>query len=157
MTHTIWKAALAAVLCLSLAACSGGQEAQAPAAYDPAQTAQALLDSDAFSGELAEISRDAVPAYYGLDEAAVQDCLAYGSMAAGSEGFVAAVFTDESAAKAGAEALQDWVDLQKSAQSSYMPEEVAKLDKAILSQRGASVVLVVPNDADAAQAVLDGQ
>ena len=156
MCKKMWKAALAVVLCLTLGACSNGQQAQAPADYDPAAAAQALLDSDAFSGELSEISEDAVPAYYGLDEGSVQDCVAYGSMAAGSEGFVVAVFTDEAAAKTGVEALQAWVDLQKSAQSNYMPEEVAKLDKAILDQRGASAVLVVPNDADAAQTVLDG-
>lgn len=156
MNQKMWKTALAIVLCLALASCSNGAQDQAPAAYEPAATAQALLDSEAFSGELSEIGKDAIPAYYGLDESTVQDCVAYGSMAAGSEGFVVAVFTDEAAAKTGVEVLQAWVDLQKSAQSNYMPEEVAKLEKAIIDQRGASAVLVVPNDSSAAQAVLDG-
>ena len=45
---------------------------------------------------------------------------------------------------------------QKAALESYQPDEVSKLDKAILTQSGNTVVLVVAADADKAQSTLDG-
>ena len=55
---------------------------------------------------------------------------------------------------------QGWLEArvadQKTALESYQPDEVSKLDKAILTQSGNTVVLVVAADADKAQSTLDG-
>ena len=44
---------------------------------------------------------------------------------------------------------------QKEALASYQPDEVSKLDAAVLEQRGSSVLLAVANDADAARKAVD--
>ena len=44
---------------------------------------------------------------------------------------------------------------QKAALKDYQPEEVAKLDDAIVDRQGSSVLLVVAADRDLAQAALN--
>lgn len=145
---------LGAIFCLLLSGC--GEKAPAASAYDPAATAEALLNSQAFSGALEEIDKEMIPAYYGLDESTIQDGVAYGSLSAGAEEIVALTLKDEEGTKAAVEALKGRVETQKQALKDYQPEEVAKLDGAIVDQRGNSALLVVAADASAAQKVLDG-
>ena len=147
--------AMAAIFCLLLTGC-GEKAPAAVSAYDPAATAEALRASDAFSGALEEIDKEMIPTYYGLDEGSIQDAVAYGSLSAGAEEIVVLVLKDEDSAKAAVEALKARVEAQKQALKDYQPEEVAKLDGAIVDQRGNSALLVVAADASAAQAVLDG-
>ena len=145
---------LGAIFCLLLSGC--GEKAPAVSAYDPAATAEALLASQAFSGALEEIDKEMLPTYYGLDESTIQDGVAYGSLSAGAEEIVVLTLKDEEGAKAAVEALKGRVETQKQALKDYQPEEVAKLDGAIVDQRGNSALLVVAADASAAQKVLDG-
>ena len=63
--------------------------------------------------------------------------------------------TDEDAAKAALEALKGRVEDQIAALKDYQPEEVGKLDGAILDRQGTTVLLAVPASHDLAQAALD--
>ena len=60
--------------------------------------------------------------------------------------------TDEEAAEAARAALETRISDQRAAYESYIPEEVTKLDAAILDIRGSSVLLA---DIEAAEAALD--
>lgn len=144
--------ALAAALCLLLSAC-GEKAAQT---YDPAATAGALMESEAFSDALEALDKDVVAAYYGLDEGTLSDCAVYTSLTAGAEEIAVLTLSSEDAAKTALEALRGHVEDQKAALKDYQPGEVSKLDGAILDQRGSSALLVVAADKEAAQAVLDG-
>ena len=146
---------LGAICCLFLSAC-GEKAPAAPAAYDPSATAEALMASEAFSGALEEIDKEMIPAYYKLDESTIDDAVAYGSLSAGAEEIVVLTLKDEAGATAAVEALKARGETQKEALKDYQPQEVAKLDGAIVDQRGNSVILVVAADASAAQTVLDG-
>ena len=115
-------------LCLCLSACGGGGKTAAKS-YDPAATAQALLDSRAFTDTLDTLDKDTAAAMYGIDA---------------------------STAKTAKEALDKRVSDQIEALKSYMPAEVDKLNHAIVEQSGNTALLVVAADADAAQKVLDG-
>ena len=59
------------------------------------------------------------------------------------------------AAEAARTALEARISDQRAAYESYIPEEVTKLDAAILDIRGSSVLLVVAADIEAAEAALD--
>ena len=65
-------------------------------------------------------------------------------------------FRESDEVAAAMDALEKRVADQKAALESYQPDEVAKLDSAILEQRGSSVLLAVCADADAARAAIDG-
>lgn len=142
----------ALMLCLCLTACGGGQEG-----YDPETTAQALLDSGAFSQVLdtvdTETACDAL--YGGLDADTVEDGVVYASLSAGAEELAVLRLTDEDSAKTALAALEDRVAFQTEALRDYQPGEVGKLDSAIVEQKGNTVLLVVAADYDEAQAALD--
>ena len=138
-------------LCLCLAAC-GGDSAQS---YDPAATAQALLDSTAFSDALDSLDKDTAAALYGIDPATITDCAVYTSLSMGAEEIAVLTLTDEAAAQTAKTALDKRVSDQIAALESYMPDEVDKLNHAIVKQTGNSALLVVAADAGAAQSVLN--
>ena len=139
-------------LCLTLAACGGGNEEAA--AFDPAVTAQSLLDSGAFSDALEEVDASVAATLYGVDEADIADGVVYMSLSAGAEEIAVLVLSDADAAAAAMEGLEAHVADQRAALESYQPDEVSKLDGAILQQKGNSVLLAVCADPAAAKAVL---
>lgn len=142
---------LVVTLCLALSACSSS----AAQPFDPQATAKALLDSSAFSQPLEEMDQEtACGVLYHIESSGVTGCSVYTSLSAGAEEIAVLTFSSEDAAKTGLEALQQRVSDQKEALESYQPDEVGKLDNAILEQRGSSVLLVVANDKKAAEAVI---
>ena len=74
----------------------------------------------------------------------VEDCVVYASITAGAEEIAVLRMTDEDAAKAALEALKGRVEDQIAALKDYQPEEVGKLDGAILDRQGTTVLLAVP-------------
>lgn len=139
-------------LCLLLSACGSSE----PAPFDPAAAAQALQDSGAFSEPLEPIDQDlACGTLYDIDGETVTDCAVYTTPTAGAEELAVFTLTDETAASAALDALRQRVEEQSDVLRSYQPDEVGKLDNAILEQRGASVLLAVAADADAARSAVD--
>ena len=140
-------------LCLTLAACGGGNEETA--AFDPAVTAQSLLDSGAFSDALEEVDTSVAATLYGVDEADIADGAVYMSLSAGAEEIAVLVLSDADAAAAALEGLEAHVADQRAALENYQPDEVSKLDGAILQQKGSSVLLAVCADSEAAKAAIE--
>ena len=92
---------------------------------------------------------------YGVDEADITDGKVYMSLSAGAEEIAVLVMANETSAAAAMDGLEKRVADQKAALESYQPDEVSKLDGAILEQRGNSVLLAVCADAQAAQSALE--
>lgn len=154
MRHLLTRLLVPALLLGALlTACGGGDTASKP--YDPAATAQALLDSSAFSQPLESMSLELVCGpLYNIDANNVTGSAVYTSLTAGAEEIAVLTLKDEDTAKQALEALRDRVADQTDALKDYQPDEVGKLDHAIVEQKGNSVLLVVANDADAAQEAL---
>ena len=142
------------VLCLALTAC--GSKDSGSAGYDPAATAQALLDSGAFTDTLETTDKDTVAILYGVEADSIVDCACYTSLSAGAEEIAVLTMADADSAKAAMDGLKARVADQKAVLESYQPDEVSKLDNAIFTQSGNTVVLVVAADAEKAQSTLDG-
>ena len=123
---------------------------------DPETAAQALLDSGAFSDALDTVDQDTAAALYGIDADTITGSAVYTSLSAGAEEIAVLVLTDEDAAAAALDGLEARVADQKAVLESYQPDEVSKLDSAIVEQRGNSVLLAVAADAEKARAALDG-
>ena len=66
------------------------------------------------------------------------------------------VFSTQEEADDARKALEARVSDQKDACEGYLPAELPKLEQAIVKESGSSVLLVVANDSQAAQAALDG-
>lgn len=96
---------------------------------------------------------------YGLEEAGLApEQLTYAealrSSGATCEELALLIFVDERAAQAAATALDQYIAAQILSNKDYRPAEVPKLEKAILEQRGTTVLLLVANDYEAAGKML---
>ncbi len=141
-------------LCLCLSACGGGEEA----GYVPEDTAQALLESGAFTQTLETLDKETAceALYGGLDPETVEECVVYTSLSAGAEEIAVLKLTSTDAAETALEALNTRVAAQREALESYQPEEVSKLDNAIVERKGNTVLMVVAADHTLARSTLDG-
>mgnify|MGYP003069966306 CR=1 FL=1 len=103
-----------------------------------------------------DCAQDTAAALYGIDADTITGSAVYTSLSAGAEEIAVLVLTDEDAAAAALDGLEARVADQKAVLESYQPDEVSKLDSAIVEQRGNSVLLAVAADAEKARAALDG-
>lgn len=138
---------LALSLLLSLGACGEKEES---AELDAAALADALLKGNVFSVSLEELNPGKLTAFYGVSEEAVEQALLYHAAGTSKEQIVLLRAKDANAAAETAAVLKALVAEWIRADTDYAPQEVPKLEKAVLRQSGAWVVLVVANDPDAA-------
>ncbi len=159
-----WRTALAAgCLCGLLAACGGGARP-----FDPEATAQALRQAPGvFSEELERLDPDVAARQYGLEDyllrepedpsdPAEEPVVAYCSTGATAEELAVVRFQSDQEAERFETAAWEHIADQKEANESYRPQEMPKLDRAVVERRGESVLILVSADPEAAQAVLDG-
>ena len=144
------------VLLLALSACGGGKEE----GFDPTAATQALLDSGAYSETLEQLDSDIAFQMFGFsawgeDPAVIEGSVVYYSTGATSE-CAAVILADQEVLDQVEESLQAWLSDQQAALADYQPQELPKLEGAILERRGNTVLLAVANDRQAAQAALDG-
>ncbi len=158
--------ALLLSLCLLLSACSGGggetpdpsdagtAGPEAPERY-ALELADALVEAGAFSEDLEELDKDTVAVMYGVEINDLTEVKAYSSAGATAEEVAVLHFTSEETAGYAQKAMALYLEARAAAYADYLPAEVPKLENAVCQQKGDSVLLLVANDQDAAQAVLD--
>lgn len=144
-----------AALFVCLAACGGGEAAKAP--FDPETTAQALLDAPGvFTETLERLDAAVVAGEYGLETLEGAELVCYYSPGGTAEEVTVAAWESEDAAQAFVTAAQGHIADQKEANETYRPGEMPKLEKAVVERRGATVLVLVCADYDAAMAAIGG-
>ncbi len=147
---------LSLVFLLALYALSGcGGKQQATVQFDPQEAADALFASEAFSDILSPIQTNIAAMLYDVPEANIDACSVYCSTGATAEEIAVFRCTDEAAAAALKKAAEQRIEAQKDAYESYAPQEIPKLENALLRSSGAYVVCVVADNYDAVTPVLD--
>ena len=154
---------LAAALALALAACGGGEPAveKQPEPTYRHSVLNELVEKGAFSEELETLDADtAFMLYrledYGLKREDIADAWVLRSAGATCEevALLALANQDEKALGAAEQAMKDYVQNQIDTNVDYRPAEIPKLEQAIVSCKGLSVLTVVANDLYAAKAVI---
>lgn len=144
--------ALLPAMLLALAGCGQKDEAADP---DPAALCQALLDGAMYDDQLAETDADAALTVFGVDESLVESCVAYMGTGATAEEVAVLRAVDADGAKNILLALQSHLSQQKEDFADYAPAEVPKLENAVVTAMGRTVVLCVSADGAKAQEALD--
>jgi len=145
--------ALALVMALGLTACGGKDENGAPPLYGTSHV-EAMAEAGAFSEDLEELDADTAfvmykLADYGLAREDLKECAVLRSAGATCEEGAVLVFTGADKAETAETALKDYVQSQIDANKDYRPDEIPKLEDAIVSRRGESLLLAVASDLDA--------
>lgn len=152
---------LAGVMALALVAC-GGQAEPEPRRFELSDV-QMLADAGVFSEELEELDADIAFALYhladyGLTLKDLTDAAVLRSSGATCEEGAVLLFDVEDwdeKVKLAVQALEDYVQSQIDTNVDYRPDEIPKLESAVVEARGNRVVLVVANDVQAAKELLE--
>jgi len=153
------------VMTLSLSACGGAQEDPAPRRFEVTDP-QMLADAGVFSEELEVLEGD-IPfalyllADYGLTLKDLEECSAMRSAGATCEEVAVLVFDGDDAdarhekVELARQALEDYVQNQIDSNADYRPNEIPKLENALIEGRGNRIVLVVAEDVEQAKELLE--
>lgn len=124
--------------------CSCGKN-DAPPLHSTAH-ADTLLSSGAFEGsEMAPIDSYVISLLYGIEESTITECIGYMAVNASvsADELVILVLTDAEAAAAAEEACNARIASQIAVCESYAPAAVPRLEQALVSRRGNTVLLAV--------------
>lgn len=140
-------ALLAVMMLLTLAACGGSA-----AKVDAQALADALVQGGRFDGAMSAMSADELR--FSLAEMPECTAAAYKSDGTTKEIIVVAQCADSAAAATMKASLETYVAEQKDEAAKYQPEELQRLDSAVLQTVGTCVVLCVSADSDGAAALI---
>ena len=149
---------LAFVCVLTMTACGGKTEGE----VFNLESLDKVQQAGAFSEELEELDADTAfmlykLADYGLSRENLSEAAVERSAGATCEEGAVLIFSDAEKANAAAEAMGDYLESQIEANVNYRPNEIPKLEGAILLVRANTVLLVVPNDAAAVRNLFEYQ
>lgn len=141
-------------LCLLLGAC-----AQKPATETPprscAEVVSAIEGGQAFE-EMTALSANQIAQYLDLDEVLLADqAMSMDASRATAEVIVVLTATNAEALEQAKQALLAYRDVTLEQYRDYRPEEVPKLEAAVLKTKGLQTALVVSKDESAAEKALD--
>ena len=145
------KKVMLAALTMAALLCSCNEQ---PKDVDIDALAQEIVEGVSFDDSLAEIDDSMISMLYSID--GYTDAVLYkGSGATAEE---VAIFQMETTddAKTALEEAQAHIQSQIDSYESYIPEEVSRLEDAIVRQDGCYVSVVVSADSAAAEKLLDG-
>lgn len=149
--HRVLAILLVAASLLSLAACGKGEDEPAAAKVDPQAAFMALVTQVTYDTEIKDVGDSGAMYFPGLPAGSKVQ------MYAGSGYFadMVALITGIEDQDAVLKSVKDYLSAQRVQFQSYIPEEVPKIDKAIIWQQNDALILCVTADYKKAQSVLD--
>lgn len=139
----IISALILSIVCL--AGCGGSE-------IDMTAAANSLLTEVTFAEELQPTSENIALKRLGINETDVESCIAYASTNAVVDEFAVVKATNPEGVESS---IRSHIDSQIQTYQSYAPDEVAKLNSAIVQVSGNYVIYVVSSDNSSAQSVVD--
>ena len=157
---------LAALLALSMTACSGGNESSSSggsssstpsastASASAADLAKQMVDATTFNDEMIQISEDVVPNYYNLPDGVDDYCVYLCPTGATVEEISVFHLADGAVADMRTE-IERHVDARTTEYESYRPEEIPKLDNAAIVESKDYIAVIIADDTAPASQVFE--
>lgn len=140
------------MVCMLLCGCS--LTAKAP--VDCSTLLTSVLASQSFSDELAPLSASIAGKYLAIDMTQVKDfAMSIDASRVTAEQIVFLTADNAQSAELLKASLKEYRDLVLDQYRNYQPDEVPKLEKAVLQQNGSQVALIISPDAASAAAALE--
>ncbi len=105
-----------------------------------------LREQIAYQDELSQLTDKMFDSVYQIDRSLVKKAVAYTSSGATAEEIVAIEMNSAEDVKTAETALKDRLQYQKDGYSDYGPEEVPKIDNAVIKSSGCYIFMSVSND-----------
>ena len=134
-------------LTLALAGCGGSGKT-----VDVAALASDLAEKVTFEAPMKELTAEQLGNYVTLPEGA--EAAAYMSNGTTAEEIMVIRCGDSSEASAMEAAIKSFLADQRAEMERYLPEEVARLENAVLARKGSCVVLCVTADTQTAEGII---
>lgn len=116
--------------------------------YDLDTLAESVVEKVKFDDTLASLDLMVLSAYYGLDSEAIEKGIVYKGSGATAEEFILLKMKTAEDGKKATEALNQYIENQKEAFSSYVPAEVKRLENAYVLNEGVYVFVCVATDTE---------
>ena len=142
-----------AICALALAACGNGDQALS---LDVQSAAEQIAEQGSFDEPLEKIDGDIALKIYQLEPDAVTGSAVYTGTAAVVDEVSVWEARDTASVKTVEQAVRARLESQKESYASYRPEEVPKLDAAVVVSKGNYVALCVSKDSEKAKTLLEG-
>lgn len=149
---------LASLLSMSLCACKADTAQARPQPFETDEVG-ALVEAGAFSEELETLDADLAFALYhladyGLEREELLEGAVVRSAGATCEEAAVLIFAEEEQASTAAAALEDYLTAQMESNEDYRPQEIPKLEEAVVYVVEETVMFVVAADQKAVEFVL---
>lgn len=168
MKKFVYTVALGLVLVSSFTACSKNEGDGSKKVTETAETtedadtdvdaltvAEKLLEEGDFKDNLAAVDKGiAMTRLYGLDESIVEDAAFYTNSNATAEEIAVIKVADSTSLEQVKKAYEARVESQKDACRDYLPEEMPKLESAVICEYGNYVILCVSDDNDRIEGII---
>ena len=152
---------LGIICACGLTACGEQKSEETPKAQRfELELVESMVQAGAFSEELEELDADTAfmlykLADYGLVREDLTDAAVVRSAGATCEEGAVLLLADEEKAGAAAEAMGDYLESQIESNENYRPNEIPKLEGAVLKTQGNTLLLAVANDAAAVRSLFE--
>lgn len=146
----IGKVVTSVVIAASLLAGCGSKEAS----FKVGDLGNDLNTKITYQDELMLLDVETASMFLNLSDISIVDSAIYEGSGATAEEIVVLECTSGDEAKKAEQMLKDRVEEQKESFKDYVPEELTKLDAAIVVTNGNYAVLSVSNDPDGANAII---
>lgn len=121
------------------------------------EIADAIKAEGEFKDDLMSLSTDvALARLYSLDKESIEDAAFYTNSQASAEEIAVIKVKSEDYKAAVKASYEQRVADQKNACQDYLPDEISKLDSAVIYENGNYVILVVSEDNEKAQEIING-
>lgn len=151
------------VLVMALTACGKDESGEKDSAKEDeksiegtaADISKKIVDDGKFTDEVVEIGTEMINQKLDINDEDTNEVMCYYGTGDSANIVYVAIFKDASKADAAKGKLEVYLDELKTANESYDPEELGKIDDAILEINGEYAILVISDDNEAAQKAID--
>lgn len=148
------KIAVCALMITVLTVLSGCGSSKAGTDADAKTIGSDLLNKITYADEMTEMDYDTASMIISLSDVNVVDSVIYESTGATAEEIVVLKCGSSDDAKKASEAFKQRVSEQKESFQDYVPEELTKLNAAVIAVSGDFAVLSVSDDPDTAKEII---
>ncbi len=142
-------AAITLILIISVTGCQKEDRE-----VDASTITKRIMEEVSFKDSLSQISEDMVYRIYSISPDDVEYQEAYVGSGATAEEVAVIKAKDKNGADKIKKAFEQRVEEQKNSFRNYVPEELEKLEHAIVEQKGTTVILCVTDDLKKAEAII---